>query len=247
MTNVCHLWYRDLMKLLENMRHKILYCLGFPIGNPCSKILFPSLTPLRALKPLFFRVYNYFRVFLTAFFPSGFPVFWNFRVISDIADQTNLLALNAAIEAARAGDAGRGFAVVADEVRKLAEKTMASTNDVRDAITSIQNSAQQSVDKMGEALVAVEEATTLANESGAALHQIVGHVERTADQVRIIATASEEQSAASEEITRSLTTVNEMSAQTTQAMNEAAQAIAELAQQTERLTALIVSMEKNAE
>ena len=136
---------------------------------------------------------------------------------------------------------------MADEVRKLAEKTMASTNDVRDAITSIQNSAQQSVDKMGEALVAVEEATTLANESGAALHQIVGHVERTADQVRIIATASEEQSAASEEITRSLTTVNEMSAQTTQAMNEAAQAIAELAQQTERLTALIVSMEKNAE
>ncbi|MCR5813088.1 MAG: histidine kinase [Desulfovibrio sp.] len=167
------------------------------------------------------------------------------NVISDIADQTNLLALNAAIEAARAGEAGRGFAVVADEVRKLAEKTMASTNDVSHAITAIQSSAQQSVNRMEEAMQNVEQATSLAQQSGNALNKIVSDVDETADQVRAIATASEEQSAASEEINRSISTVSEMSNQTTQAMGEAAKAISELAQQTERLSALIEEMKQS--
>ncbi len=165
-------------------------------------------------------------------------------VISDIADQTNLLALNAAIEAARAGEAGRGFAVVADEVRKLAEKTMASTNDVSRAITSIQDSAQKSVDKMAEALTAVEQANGLAQQSGTALQLIVGNVEQTADQVRAIAAAAEEQSAASEEINQSVVTVNAMSGQTAAAMAEAAKAISELARQTEALTALVERMKE---
>ncbi|MBQ7585567.1 MAG: cache domain-containing protein [Desulfovibrionaceae bacterium] len=165
-------------------------------------------------------------------------------VITDIADQTNLLALNAAIEAARAGEAGRGFAVVADEVRKLAEKTMASTGDVSKVISAIQTSTQLSVDKMGEALGAVEQTTELAHQSGEALQQIVGHVEASADQVRAIATASEQQSAASKEITDSISKVNEMSAQTTEAMNEATKAIADLSHQAERLKNLIEELER---
>ena len=160
-------------------------------------------------------------------------------VISDIADQTNLLALNAAIEAARAGDAGRGFAVVADEVRKLAEKTMASTNDVGNAIKAIQESTAKSMGGVDQAVERIGEATELAGQSGAALEEIVATVEATADQVNAIATASEEQSAASEEINHSIVQVNDMARQTAEAMSEAAKAVSDLAAQAQGLTNLI--------
>ncbi|MCH5145379.1 methyl-accepting chemotaxis protein [Desulfovibrio sp. UIB00] len=165
-------------------------------------------------------------------------------VISDIADQTNLLALNAAIEAARAGDAGRGFAVVADEVRKLAEKTMASTHDVANAIKAIQSSATQSMDSVDKAARQIEEANTYASQSGAALTDIVATVEGTADQVNAIAAASEQQSAASDEVSRAITQISEMSRQTSAAMREAADAVAELAGQTQNLMDLMSSMQQ---
>ncbi|KAF0233689.1 MAG: Methyl-accepting chemotaxis sensory [Desulfovibrionaceae bacterium] len=142
-------------------------------------------------------------------------------VISDIADQTNLLALNAAIEAARAGDAGRGFAVVADEVRKLAEKTMHATKEVGDVTHAIQDGVRSSIGEADQAAQAVARATDLAGQSGRSLEKIVELVVATSDQVRSIAAAAEEQSAASDEIARAVEDVRRVSMETAQDMSGA--------------------------
>ena len=165
-------------------------------------------------------------------------------VIADIADQTNLLALNAAIEAARAGDAGRGFAVVADEVRKLAEKTMIATQEVGQAITGIQEGTRKNIHNVEQAGVSIEEAAKLSVQSGESLKQILEFVHMVNDQVQSIATASEQQSAASEEINHSVEQVATISAETAQAMEQASSAVAELAQQSQALQRLIVEMKK---
>jgi methyl-accepting chemotaxis protein len=164
------------------------------------------------------------------------------NVINDIADQTNLLALNAAIEAARAGDAGRGFAVVADEVRKLAEKTMTATKEVGDAISGIQQGARKNLENVEHSVATIEQATSLANQSGEALREIVALVEVSTDQVRSIAAASEQQSAASEEIHHSIEDINRISGETASAMNQSAQAVGELASQAQTLRTLIEGM-----
>jgi methyl-accepting chemotaxis protein len=90
--------------------------------------------------------------------------------------------------------------------------------------------------------VTIQEATELAGQSGEALKEIVSLVESASDQVRSIATASEEQSAASEEINRSIEDINRISAETADAMRQSAQAVDELADQSNVLKNLIDSM-----
>ncbi|WP_029895685.1 methyl-accepting chemotaxis protein [Desulfohalovibrio reitneri] len=161
------------------------------------------------------------------------------NVINDIADQTNLLALNAAIEAARAGDAGRGFAVVADEVRKLAEKTMEATKEVGEAIHGIQEVSRTNMDSVEKAGEAVQEAVELAGESEQSLLDIVSLAEETSSQVSSIATAAEQQSAASEQINSSVSEVNRIADENADSMQQTAQAIQEQAAQAGELRRLV--------
>ncbi|MFW5488205.1 MAG: methyl-accepting chemotaxis protein [Desulfovibrio sp.] len=161
------------------------------------------------------------------------------NVINDIADQTNLLALNAAIEAARAGDAGRGFAVVADEVRKLAEKTMSATKEVGDSIQAIQDAAKSNMESTQIAVEDLGKAVDQAMESGNVLRQIVEKVDVSAQQIQSIATATEEQSATSEQINHAIEEIDRITAETSAGVNESVAALRDLAEQTHSLKMLI--------
>ena len=156
-------------------------------------------------------------------------------VISDIADQTNLLALNAAIEAARAGEAGRGFAVVADEVRKLAEKTMAATTEVDTTMGSIQRDAVTNMKNVDEAVSGINHVTELAHASGEHLADIVNLSTEAADMVRLIAAASEEQSATSSQINAAVEDVNNISQELVNDMAQATESTQALTRELDEL------------
>ncbi|MGL5993236.1 MAG: methyl-accepting chemotaxis protein, partial [Aeromonas sobria] len=156
-------------------------------------------------------------------------------VIQSIAEQTNLLALNAAIEAARAGEQGRGFAVVADEVRSLAGRTQHSTAEIRGTIEQLQRAVGATVTMIEHSVSQAGESVERANQAGEALSRIKGAVNSIRDMNAQIATASEEQSSVSDEITRNIVSVHEISQATTLVARDTAQIATHVATLVDKL------------
>jgi len=159
--------------------------------------------------------------------------------IEDIADQTNLLALNAAIEAARAGEQGRGFAVVADEVRALAERTTRATKEISDMIRSIQSETRSAVTVMEEGVHEVAQGTDEAAKSGVALQTIMELVNNVSMQISQVATAAEEQTATTNEISQNMLQITDVVQQTAQGAKQSEAAAAELSKLAADLEALV--------
>ena len=159
--------------------------------------------------------------------------------IEDIADQTNLLALNAAIEAARAGEQGRGFAVVADEVRALAERTTRATREIGEMIKTIQLETQGAVSAMEQGVLQVENGTIEAAKSGQALQDILAQVNAASLQVSQIATAAEEQTATTTEISGNMHRINGIVGDTAGCAHEAAAVACQLSGNAEELQRLV--------
>ena len=164
-------------------------------------------------------------------------------VISEIAEQTNLLAINAAIEASHAGEAGRGFAVVANEVKKLAEKTMAATRDVGNAISEIVDGVERNVKEVSKVGLFVEEGTELARQSDGALQEIDGLVHEVTDQVGVIASTAQEQLNLTDRVTRVVDKIKSLSEATVTGMQETKSAVNGLVQLVDDLRVLIKNLE----
>ncbi|MFH1028063.1 MAG: methyl-accepting chemotaxis protein [Pseudomonadota bacterium] len=160
--------------------------------------------------------------------------------IEDIADQTNLLALNAAIEAARAGEQGRGFAVVADEVRALAERTTRATKEIAAMIKGIQSETRTAVASMEEGVQEVAKGSSEAVKSGEALGNILSQINEVTAQINQIATAAEEQTATTREISNNVHMINEAvsgSARGVQELSLAAGSLSTLAEELKEMVA----------
>jgi methyl-accepting chemotaxis protein len=143
--------------------------------------------------------------------------------------------LNAAIEAARAGEQGRGFAVVADEVRALAERTTKATKEIGEMIKSIQKETRNAVTGMEEGVHEVVRGNDEARKSEEALKTILNRVENVTIQVSQIATAAEEQSATSTEISNNIQEMTQVIHESSAGIQQIATSSSEMARMADDL------------
>lgn len=154
------------------------------------------------------------------------------KVITSIAEQTNLLALNATIEAARAGEAGKGFAVVANEVKELAQETARATEDIARRVDAIQGDTTGAVEAMGQ----ISEIITSINDYQLTIASAVEEQTATTNEMsRNVAEAS----TGSAEIAANVNGVSGAAESTTQALVQSTAAIDEVARMSAELRSAV--------
>ncbi|MDO8705119.1 MAG: methyl-accepting chemotaxis protein, partial [Sulfuricaulis sp.] len=154
-------------------------------------------------------------------------------VIDGIAFQTNILALNAAVEAARAGEQGRGFAVVASEVRSLAGRSAEAAREIKSLINA-------SVER-------VEQGSTLVDQAGATMTEVVASIKRVTDIMGEISAASNEQSIGVAQIGEAVTQMDQVTQQNAALVEEMAAAASSLQSQAQELVQVVAVFKLDAQ
>ncbi len=160
-------------------------------------------------------------------------------VIRDVAEQTNLLALNASIEAARAGEHGRGFAVVADEVRNLAHRTNEASVNIQDLIQGLQKRSSEVTQVVDNGARLLELTINESRLAGGAFEQVAESISQINEMNLTIASALEQQSHTTGDVTEHIAGINELSERNAEGARTSAQASEELAQAAEELEKMV--------